>query len=43
MNRITLKTEAGYSVSDEQIKAAVQRLGEFEDAYDALRKWLPKS
>ena len=36
MNRITVKTEAGYSVSDKNIKAAVQRLGEFEDAYDAL-------
>ena len=36
MNRFTEKTDDGYSVPDERIKDAIQRLGEFEDAYDDL-------
>ena len=36
MNRFTEKNKEGYYVSDENIKDAIQRLGEFEDAYDDL-------
>ena len=36
MNRFTEKNKDGYFVSDEDIKKAIQRLGEFEDAYEDL-------
>ena len=36
MKRITIKSIDGYSVPDESVKDAIQRLGEFEDAYDDL-------
>ena len=36
MNRITAKTDDGYSVPDERSKDTIQRLGEFEDAYEDL-------
>ena len=36
MNRITTKSENGYIVPDEYTKDALQRLGEFEDAYEDL-------
>ncbi|MCL2048604.1 MAG: hypothetical protein FWG87_07730 [Defluviitaleaceae bacterium] len=36
MNRFTEKNKDEYCVSDEKIKAAIQRLGVFEDAYDDL-------
>ena len=36
MKRITIKSIDDYSVPDESIKDAIQRLGEFEDAYDDL-------
>ena len=36
MNRYTTKSKDGYIVSDECIQKAIQRLGEFEDAYEDL-------
>jgi hypothetical protein len=36
MNRITTINENGYFISDEYTKDAIQRLGEFEDAYEDL-------
>jgi len=36
VKRITIKSIDDYSVPDESIKDAIQRLGEFEDAYDDL-------
>ncbi|MCL2142301.1 MAG: hypothetical protein FWH46_05440 [Methanimicrococcus sp.] len=36
LNRFTAKNKDGYFVSDEEIKKAIQRLGEFEDAYEDL-------
>ena len=36
MNRITIKKKDGYFVPDEYTKDAIQRLGEFEDAYEDL-------
>ncbi len=37
MKRFTEKNKEGYCISDENLKDAVQRLGEFEDAYEALK------
>jgi hypothetical protein len=36
MDRFTVKNKDGYDISDKYIKDAIQRLGEFEDAYEAL-------
>jgi len=36
MNRYTEKREGGYFVPDENIRQAIQRLGELEGAYDDL-------
>ena len=36
MNRYTTKNKGGYIVSDEYIQKAIQRLGEFEDAFEDL-------
>ena len=38
MKRITIKSIGGYSVPDESIKDAIQRLGGFEDTYEDLMK-----
>ena len=36
MNRFTEKSNDGYLVPDGQTRDAIQRLGEFEDAYEDL-------
>ena len=36
MNRITIKNTNSYFIPDEYTKDAIQRLGEFEDAYEVL-------
>ena len=36
MNRFTVKNKDGYYVPDRCAKDAIQRLGEFEDAYEDL-------
>ena len=36
MNRFTVKNEGGYIVPNENIEKAIERLGEFEDAYEDL-------
>ena len=37
MNRLTVKNADGYCVSNENVAKAIQRLGEFEDAYEELK------
>ena len=36
MDRYTVKNEAGYHIPDEFAGKAIQRLGEFEDAFEDL-------
>ena len=36
MKRITVKNKDGYSIHEESVVDAIQRLGEFEDAYADL-------
>ncbi len=39
MDRLTIKNKDGYfTVDDEDIQKAIQRLGMFEDAYEGLMK-----